>query len=458
MNRLKSQELLQLYLEGQDEAATEIFDRYVARLIALVRSRLGPKLKRRLDAEDVVQSAYRSFFLHAKPERYQLVESGDLWRLLAGIALNKLRGQIEKQTAAKRTVDREEKGTLSAMNLQGPEPSVGEAVAVAEELHLVLAQLSPTARQVLTSRLQGESIEEIGRAIGKSDRTVRRLLAETRRSMEQRLLVNDDSPAARSLSIVEPRAPLEYGNYVLEKLLSTGGMGKVFRARQVSSGRTVAFKALHKARQTDERSVAQFVQEAEVLAKLSHPNIVKVEGLGRFPSGGYFIVMEFIEGGDLESRLSQGPLPLVEAIQVVTKVAAAVQHAHEEGIIHCDIKPANVLVDRDDRVAVTDFGLAFMIVGTSSANAIGGTAGYIAPEILTQGARPTPAADVYALGVLLWRLATGKSPNDLADHHAVEESIAGLLSVCRHCVEEDPRQRYSTPQQFIEDLERVARA
>ena len=107
MSEPKSHELLKLYQDGQSEAATAIFDRYVARLIALARARIAPKLKKRVDPEDVVQSAYRSFFVHAKNQEYQLIRSGDLWRLLASTTLNKLYGQIEKHTAAKRNIDRE---------------------------------------------------------------------------------------------------------------------------------------------------------------------------------------------------------------------------------------------------------------------------------------------------------------------------------------------------------------
>ncbi len=113
MSSPKSYELLQNYQGGENEAATAIFDRYVERLLALARSRMGSRLKRRVDPEDIVQSAYRSFFVHAKNEEYRLARSGDLWRLLASITLNKLYGQIEKQTAAKRSFKREEAAELT---------------------------------------------------------------------------------------------------------------------------------------------------------------------------------------------------------------------------------------------------------------------------------------------------------------------------------------------------------
>ena len=107
MSDPKSHELLDQFLAGNSEAAAAIFDRYVERLLALARTRIGVKLRRRVDPEDVVQSAYRSFFVHAQNSEYQLDRSGDLWRLLARTTMNKLYGQIEKQTAAKRSIDRE---------------------------------------------------------------------------------------------------------------------------------------------------------------------------------------------------------------------------------------------------------------------------------------------------------------------------------------------------------------
>jgi eukaryotic-like serine/threonine-protein kinase len=212
---LNSQELLKLFQDGRSDAATAIFDRYVARLLALARSRIGPKLKRRVDAEDIVQSAYRSFFVHAKGEEYQLAEAGDLWRLLASITLHKVHKQVERQRAAKRSIDREEPASTAAQNAKAPEPSASEVVGIVEELQSVLATLTPYERRVLTSRLQGDSLDQIGHSLGKSNRTVRRFLATAKQKIEKRLLndVRIDSPADRPA--FEPDAPLAYSDYVL---------------------------------------------------------------------------------------------------------------------------------------------------------------------------------------------------------------------------------------------------
>jgi len=460
-SELPSRELLKQFQAGQSDAATAIFDRYVERLIALARSRLGPKLKRRVDPEDIVQSAYRSFFVHAKNQEYRLARSGDLWRLLASVTLNKLHGQIEKQTAAKRSIDRESPGDFALADLKTHDPSVVEAIAVGEQLRLIVDGLSPDERFVLTSTLQGQCVERIAEAIGKSERTVRRLLHQARQQFERRLLENPPQPnfdaAANQSSIAEPHATLRFSDFVLEKLLGSGGMGKVYRASHKRTGKTVAVKALHKSRQFDKRAVAQFVQEAQILAQLRHPHIVGVQGLGRFPAGGYFIVMDFVDGTDLQTHLDKGPLPPGDVVSIVTQVASAVQHAHDHGVVHCDLKPGNVLLDGKKQVFVTDFGFAFMIASASQTRAggIGGTEGYIAPEVLHFQNQPTPAADIYALGVLLWALSTGKLPSDSDLLQAEDSALTQLQLICRQCLAEDPSQRYQNVNSLISALGKV---
>jgi eukaryotic-like serine/threonine-protein kinase len=454
VSELNSRELLQLYREGRGDAATEIFDRYMARLLALVRGRIGAKLRRRIDAEDVVQSGYRSFFIHAKADAYQLEEAGDLWRLLAGIALNKLHGQIEKQTAAKRSIRAELPADEFAANVVAPEPTAAEIVAIVEEVHLAIGQLSDNERLVVTSHLQGQGIAEISAALDKSERTVRRLLASAREKIEQRLLEEAPAELPVRLPADDYDAPLRYADYVLENLIGAGGMGKVFRAREVQSGKVVAVKALHKSRQADARAVSQFVQESKILAKLRHPNIVGVQGLGRFPGGGYFIVMDFVDGMDLQTRLKSGPLPVAEALAIVSQVAEAVGYAHEKGIVHCDLKPGNILLGKDGRVLVTDFGFAY-IAAAGAANifdGVGGTLGYIAPEVLRLESKPTPAADVYAIGVLLWVLVTGVLPCDTNALENLGIELESVAKIVRLSIAADSGERYRTARELCEQI------
>lgn len=187
-----SELLLRQFREGDSRAASEIVDRYVVRLIALARRKLSPKLRRRLDPEDIVQSAYRSFFLHADSGEYVLRRSGDLWRLLAAVTLHKLYGQVERHTAQRRDVGRETDvggavGSETPAAAASREPSPAEVAAAIEQLHLAMQQLSSTQREVLRMRLQGQTTEEIAAAIHRSERTVRRCLETARQRLEHDL-------------------------------------------------------------------------------------------------------------------------------------------------------------------------------------------------------------------------------------------------------------------------------
>jgi serine/threonine-protein kinase len=239
---------------------------------------------------------------------------------------------------------------------------------------------------------------------------------------------------------------LRFSDFILERLLGSGAMGKVYRARDKRSGNIVAVKSLHKSRQTDARAVGQFLREAQILASLSHPGIVGVRGLGRFPGGGYFLVMDYMDGTDLEARLRSGPLPLHEATAIVTQVASAVAYAHAHGVVHCDLKPANILLDGEGRAVVTDFGFAWLTIKDPRriVGAIGGTTGYIAPEVLFGRRQPTPASDIYALGVLLWVLVTGIVPMDSADLVGGPSELATIAEIVRRCMATDPRARLSS--------------
>lgn len=454
-----SGDLLKQYQAGESAAATAIFDRYVEKLMALARARISPQLQRRLDPQDVVQSAFRSFFVHAKNRDYQLTRSGDLWRLLARTTLNKLYGQVEKQTAERRSVRREVPDDFQLADFATHDPTIVEVVALGEQLRLILAGLSHEERVVLLLTLQGQSTTDICKELARSERTVRRHLAQAKQHFEVSLLGSVVQPTVDRVNCqtlkFEPHAPLSFADYVLEQLRGSGGMGKVYRATDKRSGKAVAVKALHKSRQSDERAVVQFVQESEILARLRHPNIVSVHGLGRFPSGGYFIVLDFVEGIDLQTRLETGPLPVQEAISIVMQVARAIQHAHEHGIVHCDLKPGNVLVDSRNHVFVTDFGFAFIMVKDSSLRSngmIGGTEGYIPPEILYSGSAPTRAADIFAIGVLLWKLVSGKLPSE-CDSLDADKGLRGSIErICRQCFAEDPKCRYATVTDLIDAL------
>lgn len=446
MSEPESRELVTQFAGGESAAARVIFDRYVERVLALARSRIGGKLRRRVDAEDVAQSAFRSFFVHAKKQEYTLEHSGDLWRLLAGITLNKLYGQIEKHTATKRAVHLETANELSLSALASREPSGVEVVAMAEQLGVILSSLSKEERQVLELTLCGRSIEAITSDLGKSERTVRRHYDRARKLFEERLLGRCEKKNSIESHEDASLAPLHFSDFVLEQLIGEGGMGKVYRAKDKRTGKRVAVKTLHKARQSDARAIAQFVQESRILTGWRHPQIVAIEGLGRYPGGGYFIVMDFVEGMNLQTRLASGPVDVSEAVRIVRDIISAIEYAHERGIVHCDLKPANVLIDKEGRVFVTDFGFAYLLNAAPDwqTGAVGGTLGFVAPEVLAGGSKPTPAADIYAIGAMLWVLVTGRMPGAEETIGGSSEVSEGIAAICRKCLAMSPEERYSS--------------
>jgi RNA polymerase sigma factor (sigma-70 family) len=184
LSDLPSEQLLLRVRQGDEDASRQVFERYLTRLTALARSRLAARLQRRTDPEDVVLSAYRSFFVGARDGRFTLQRSGDLWRLLATITLHKLNRQVKRHSAESRDVQREIAAASGADFAH--EPTAEEAVALADELEAILTPLDPFLRRVLELRLQGQSLEEIAAITMRSERTVRRSLADIRAAIASR--------------------------------------------------------------------------------------------------------------------------------------------------------------------------------------------------------------------------------------------------------------------------------
>lgn len=196
-----SVELLERYRRGDERAAAEIYGRYAKQLSHLARERLAGKLSRRLDPEDVVQSAYRSFFTRFREGGYTLRRSGDLWRLLVGILRNKLLGQVERHTAERRSVQREsafdQHGVpAAAIDPLSTEPSAEDAVLAAELLAWIMTDLTTAQRQVLELRLQNSTLDEIAAETGRSERTVRRWLEEVKTRLSRHLATGNSGDGA----------------------------------------------------------------------------------------------------------------------------------------------------------------------------------------------------------------------------------------------------------------------
>jgi WD40 repeat protein len=270
----------------------------------------------------------------------------------------------------------------------------------------------------------------------------------------------------------DARAPQRFGDYELLGEITRGGMGVVYRARQVSLNRPVALKMILSARLASAEAVRRFRAEAEAAAKLDHPGIVPIYQVGEH-GGQHFFSMGLVEGGSLADRLEAGPQPPREAARLVKSIAEAVQYAHSRNIVHRDLKPANILLDADGRPKVTDFGLAKELGGDGGLSAPGqilGTPSYMSPEQAAgKIAEVGPLADVYALGAILYALLTGQPPfqNDsvietlrqvVHDEPASPRKLAGvdldLATVCLKCLEKSPAARYASAAELAAELGR----
>jgi serine/threonine-protein kinase len=252
-----------------------------------------------------------------------------------------------------------------------------------------------------------------------------------------------------------------FGDYELIEGVGRGGMGVVFKARQVSLNRTVAVKVLHGGGDR-----GRCLAEARAMARLHHPNIARVLEVAR-GDGPVFFSMEWYPGGTLAGRADEFAGRPHRAALVVERVARAVHHAHQRGILHRDLKPTNVLLDADGEPRVADFGLAVLLWEPDSAGAAG-TPAFMAPEQLTGDV--TVATDVHGLGAILYALLTGRAPFaadgglEMLERVRASDPVppsrlnprvdADLDAVCRKCLAKDPADRYRSAADVADDLER----
>src|SRR5438132_3328513 len=264
----------------------------------------------------------------------------------------------------------------------------------------------------------------------------------------------------------------ELGDYELLEEIGRGGQGVVFRARQKSLNRTVALKVISLGQWASKAHLKRFRLEAEAAARLEHPGIVPIHEVGERDGQCYFS-MKFIEGGQLDEVARREPMPIRGAVELIAKVARTVHYAHEHGILHREIKPGNILLDKNGEPHLTDFGLARLveaestITGTLEAM---GTPSYMAPEQATgETTKLSKATDVYGLGAVFYQLLTGHPPfaggttyetikllleTDPRQPRLLNPKIdRDLSTICLKCLEKDPQRRYSSALALAEDLE-----
>ncbi|MDP1916139.1 MAG: serine/threonine-protein kinase [Myxococcales bacterium] len=246
-----------------------------------------------------------------------------------------------------------------------------------------------------------------------------------------RCLLTHASPTFAGLELLEP--------------IGEGGMGTVFKARHVKLDRFVAVKFLSRALGDVPELKERFTLEARALAKVKHPNVVQVFDAGE-EDGETWLVMELVEGGTLASRL---PLEPRDAVRVTSAVCRALQAVHEAGLVHRDVKPENVLVTSSGEVKLSDFGIVRETAATRAGAPVG-TPGFVAPEVLA-GHPATPSADVFALGVMLRQLVTGRAPGS-ADEPALP---GGLDAIVRRATAPILEARFESAREFESALSQV---
>ena len=271
-----------------------------------------------------------------------------------------------------------------------------------------------------------------------------------------------------------PRLGQELGRFLIEKELPRGGMARVYRAWQTDLQRPVALKLLPSSYAVDQEAASRFKHEIENVARISHPNIVRVYDAGEV-EGHPFFTMEFLEGQDADTMVKRGPIDPDEAAAIIEAVARAVHEAHGAGIIHRDIKPGNVILRKDGTPVLTDFGLAQDLTHTDQLTRTGismGTPAYMAPEQARgERNRVGKKSDIYALGATLFSLLTGKRPVEGASAYelmlkvaeatgpkwprqAIEDIPADLRAIVEMAMQNDPGKRYDSADDLADDLER----
>ena len=273
-----------------------------------------------------------------------------------------------------------------------------------------------------------------------------------------------------------------FGDYELLSELARGGMGVIYRARQISLNRVVALKMLQPGHLPSPEAWLRFQTEIAASARLNHPHIVALHESGTV-DGAYFFTMRLLEGGNLSSRLATKRNAgercatresQTTVVQMMLKVARAVHYAHQRGVLHRDLKPSNILLDEQGEPHVADFGLAKMLAQESAAtltDSILGSPNYIAPELANgRGKDVTVETDVYGLGVVLYEALTGvppfqaRTPVETIRKVLDEEPVsprklnsgldADLETICLKCLQKNPAARYGSAERFAADLER----
>ena len=261
------------------------------------------------------------------------------------------------------------------------------------------------------------------------------------------------------------------GRYQINGFIGEGGMSRVWRALDQNTGKNVAVKVLREEYSEDESFIRRFDREAQAASRMSHPNIVNLLDVGVEEDGTRYLVMEYVQGKTLKRFIQEsGALRPEIAAQIIIRVLAALQHAHQNGVVHRDIKPQNILIDKEGTVKVADFGIARMANAqtvSQTDESVMGSVYYFSPE-QARGAAVDARSDIYSVGVVFYEMLTGKvpftgdTPVAIAMQHLqtapippaeVNLSVSSALDfVVLHAMEKKPRRRYQTAEEMLRDV------
>ncbi len=414
-----SRELIEMWRSGSQDAARVLMARYEVRLIALVASRLNRKYRSSIAPDDVVQSAMGSFFrvtrAGATPS-IKLESTASAWNILATFVRRKLSRALERESAAKRG------GGQIRISLDDLEPdartdpATTEADELLAEIHTAL---NSDHSRLLELLLENKTQREIAEQLGVDERTIRRRISAMQSIVKGQLATVDERRDTSLDSIVEAiKLPnIHYRQFVLGKLVGSGALGKVYRARLQSDGQVVAVKFMHRHLWTNPDSRLSFLREIDHASKINHRGVVKYLGWGQSPHGGPYLVCEYVDG---QSLTKVKPNDSSTCVQWLAQICEAVAAAHDVGVVHGDLTPNNILLDHNERIVVTDFGFSTHSQKPTSVDAacdsivsLGGTLGFAAPEQISPAFGSISfATDIYAIGGLAFYLLTGQSPHD----------------------------------------------
>src|SRR5690606_23427971 len=305
---------------------------------------------------------------------------------------------------------------------------------------------------------------------GRDGRTARRAGAGGRRQ-RQRLRHSGPERERRRRGRGRPMIGSELGGrYELIERIGGGGMALVYKARDMLLGRKVAVKILRQQFVGDEEFIKRFRREAQAAASLSHPNVVSIYDVGQ-DGDIHYIIMEYVEGINLNDKIKQqAPLQVEEAVNIAMQICDALDHAHSNGIIHRDIKPHNILIGKNGRVKVTDFGIARAITSAdiTQTGSVLGSVHYFSPE-QAKGAAQDAVSDLYSLGIVLYQMLTAKlpfsgdSPISVALKHLQEEVESprainphipqSVENIVLKALRKSPRERYASARAMLKDLD-----